>query len=68
MGALDCIAYTALVIVLVVLSHEFILLLRNIMTNSLVVSIMSRFLLDRLLDVIDVILDTHLFVVSIALT
>ena len=65
MGVLDCTIHTTL---MVILSHKFALFLCNIMADSLVVCIMSRFLLDGLLDIIYMILNTHMLILSFAFT
>ena len=53
---------------LIILTHEFVLLLGHIVTNSLVMSIMSWFLIYWVLDAIDVILDRHMLVIPVAFT
>ena len=65
MASLYSIAYTTRVLVL---SRELALLLRNVVANGLIVRIVPWLLLDRLLDVVNMALDTHMLVISFTLT
>ena len=59
---------TSTIDALIILTHEFVLFLGHIVTNSLVMSIMSWFLIYWVLYAIDVILDRHMLIISVTFT